>query len=183
MTSVIAAPELMAGSASELARVGSILGAANTMAAIPTTALVTAAADEVLAAIASLFSSHGKQFQALSAQAAAFHAKFVQALNSAGSAYAAAEAANASPLQAVVQTAQSLAVFSLVAAATGRPLVGNGADGAAGTGQAGKAGGWLYGNGGAGGSGAPGLSGGKGGDAGLIGNGGKGGDGRGRHAG
>ena len=177
MTSVIAVPELMAGSASELARVGSILGAANAMAATPTTALVTAAADEVSAAIASLFSSHGKQFQALSAQAAAFHAKFVQALNSAGSAYAAAEAANASPLQAVVQTAQSLAVFSPVAAATGRPLVGNGADGAAGTGQAGKAGGWLYGNGGAGGSGAPGLPGGKGGDAGLIGNGGKGGAG------
>ena len=177
MTFVIAAPEIVAASASELARVGSTLGAANAVAAGPTTALMTAAADEVSAAIASLFSSHGQQFQALSAQAAAFHANFVQALTSAGSAYAAAEAANASPLQAVVQSAQSLAVFSPVAAATGRPLVGNGANGATGTGQAGGAGGWLYGNGGAGGSGATGLPGGKGGDAGLIGNGGKGGAG------
>ena len=77
--------------------------------------------------MATLFARHGQQFQALSAQAAAFHSQFVQALNSAGSAYTAAEAAGASPLQAVVQGAQSLAVFSPVAAATGRSLIGNGA--------------------------------------------------------
>jgi hypothetical protein len=177
MTFVTAAPEMMASSASELARVGSTLGAANAVAVGPTTALMPAGADEVSAAIVSLFSSHGRQFQALSAQAGAYHAKFVQALNSAGSAYAAAEAANASPLAAVVSGAQSLAVFSPVAMATGRPLIGNGANGAAGTGQAGAAGGWLDGNGGSGGSGASGVAGGKGGDAGLIGNGGAGGAG------
>ena len=33
------------------------------------------------AAIAALFSAHGQGFQALGAQAAAFHAQFVQALN------------------------------------------------------------------------------------------------------
>jgi len=177
MTFVNAAPEMVASSASELARVGATLGAANSLAAGQTTTVMRAAADEVSAAIASLFSSHGRQFQALSDRAAAFHARFVQDLSGAGSAYAAAEAANASPLAAVVAGAQSLAVFSPVAAATGRPLVGNGANGAAGTGQAGGSGGWLYGNGGDGGSGAAGLAGGKGGSAGLFGNGGRGGDG------
>ncbi len=52
---------------------------------------------------------------------------------------------------------------------TGRPLFGNGADGAPGTGQAGGDGGWLIGNGGAGGSGATGRAGGAGGSAGLFG--------------
>src|SRR6185369_13493763 len=60
---------------------------------------------------------------------------------------------------------------------SGRPMVGNGADGAPGTGEDGKPGGWLRGNGGNGGSGAPGQNGGKGGDAGLHGNGGAGGTG------
>lgn len=177
MSTVIAAPAMVAASAADLARVGSALSAATALAARPTTAVVTAAADEVSAAIASLFSRHGQRFQALSAHAAAFHANFVQALDGAATAYKAAEAANASPLQAVVRTAQSLALFSPVAAATGRPLVGNGASGTPGTGQAGKAGGWLYGNGGDGGSGAQGQAGGNGGDAGLIGNGGRGGAG------
>jgi hypothetical protein len=114
----------------------------------PTTRIVAAAADEVSAASAAGFSSHARDFHELSSRAAAFHAEFAGAVNSAGSAYAAAEAANVSPLAAVVSGAQSLAVSSPVAAATGRPLVGNGANGAVGTGQAGGDGGWLYGNGG-----------------------------------
>jgi hypothetical protein len=56
---------------------------------------------------------------------------------------------------------------------TGRPLIGNGADGVPGTGQNG--GGWLYRSGGNGGSAGPGQGGGNGGSAGLWGNGGKGG--------
>ena len=48
---------------------------------------------------------------------------------------------------------RSLAIASPVKDLTGRPLVGNGANGTPGTGQAGAPGGWLYGNGGAGGSG------------------------------
>ena len=61
--------------------------------------MVAAAQDEVSVAIESLFSGYGQQYQALSTQAAAFHAQFVQALTSASSSYAAAEAANESPLQ------------------------------------------------------------------------------------
>ena len=72
-----------------------------------------------------------------------FIAEFVQALNSASSSYAAAEAANVSPLAAVRAGLQSLGLFSPVMDLTGRPLFGNGANGAPGTGQAGGAGGWL----------------------------------------
>ena len=164
MSYVIAAPEMMTTAAGDLANIGSSLSEANAAAAAPITAVVASAEDEVSAAIASLFSSHGQQFRALSAQAAAFHDQFVQTLNEAGGRYAATEAANASPLADVVQGAQSLAVFSPVKDLTGRPLIGNGANGAPGTGQAGAPGGWLLGDGGAGGSGAPGA----GGNGGLL---------------
>ena len=100
------------GGGADLAGIGSTISAANAAAATRTTGVLAAAEDEVSAAIASLFSSHGQEFQAISAQAAAFHSQFVQALSGAGSSYAAAEAANASPLQAAVQGTQGLAVFS-----------------------------------------------------------------------
>ena len=61
--------------------------------------MIAAAEDEVSAAIAAQFSCHAQQFQRLSGQAATFHAQFVQAVTRAESAYAAAEAAHASPLQ------------------------------------------------------------------------------------
>ena len=113
-----------------------------TAAAVPsTTGIVPLAADEVSAAITQLFDRYGREFLTLSTRTAAFHAQFVQLLHSAGDAYAAAEAANASPLQALVQGSQAFAVVSPVKDATGRPLFGNGANGAAGTGQAGGNGG------------------------------------------
>ena len=176
MPFVVAAPEMTASAALDLAGIRSMISEANAAAAASTTAVTAAARDEVSAAIASLFSGHGQQFQALSAQATAFHAEFVRALNGAGSAYAAVEAGNVSPLQAVQQDALA-AVNKPTQVLVGRPLVGNGANGAAGTGQAGGDGGILWGNGGNGGSGASGQTGGKGGDAGLFGNGGNGGAG------
>ena len=154
MSLVIATPDVLAAAATDLANIGSTLSEARVAAATPTTGVLAAAEDEVSAAIAAVFSAHSQGFAALGAQAAAFHNQFVQALNGAGSAYAAAEAANASPLQAVVRGAQSLAVFSPVKDLTGRPLVGNGANAAPGTGLNGAPGGWLLGDGGAGGSGA-----------------------------
>ena len=154
MSFVIAAPEVVTAASTDLANIGSTLNAANGAAATQTTGVLAAAEDEVSTAIAALFSGHAQAYQALSAQAAAFHAQFVQALTSAGSSYAAAEAANASPLAAVVQGAQSLAVFSPVKDLTGRPLIGNGANAAPGSGLNGAPGGWLLGSGGAGGSGA-----------------------------
>ncbi|TKD73068.1 PE family protein, partial [Mycobacterium tuberculosis] len=83
-------------------------------------------------------------------------------MTSGGGAYAAAEAAAVSPLLDPINE------FFL--ANTGRPLIGNGANGAPGTGANGGPGGWLIGNGGAGGSGAPGAgAGGNGGAGGLFG--------------
>ena len=127
MSYVAAVPELLASAATDLERIGSSLSATNAAAAAPTTVVVAAAEDEVSAAIASLFSRHAQEFQTLSTQAAAFHSQFSQAVTRAGASYAAAEAANANPLLAVVNASTE--------ALTGRPLIGNGTNGAAGTGQ------------------------------------------------
>ncbi len=155
------------------------MDAAHAAAAVLNTGLLAAGADEVSTATAALFTKYGQAFRALGAQASAFHAQFVQALSGAEGAYVAAEAANASPLQAVVQAAAEIQWFSPWKTLTGRPLVGNGADGKAGTGQAGGNAGWFFGDGGNGGSSGDGQAGGNGGHAGLIaGNGGNGGTGR-----
>jgi hypothetical protein len=174
MTFLIAAPATVAAAATELAGIGSTLAAAHALAAVGTTAVLPAAGDEVSAAIASLFSGYARAYQSLNARAAAFNQRFVQALDGAGSAYAAAEAANASPLQALEADVLGL-INAPTNAMLGRPLIGDGADGAPGTGQNGGPGGLLAGNGGNGGSGLPGKPGGRGGDAGLFGNGGRGG--------
>jgi len=81
MSYVVAVPEFVSSAASNLSNIGSGLNAANAAAAVPTTAVVAAAEDEVSAAIASLFSGHGQAYQALSAEAAAFHGQFVRALS------------------------------------------------------------------------------------------------------
>lgn len=125
MSFVIAAPDLVAMATEDLAGIGASLTAANAAAAVPTSGLLAAAGDEVSAAIAALFSSHGQQYQAMSAQAAAFHARFVQALAGAMGAYAAAEAANASPLQTLEQGLLG-AINAPAAALSGRPFIGNG---------------------------------------------------------
>ncbi len=98
MSYVVALPEMMSAAATDVASIGSVVATANQAVADTTTGVLAAAEDEVSAAIAALFSAHGRGYQALSAQAAAFHAEFVQALTGASSTYAAAEAANASPL-------------------------------------------------------------------------------------
>lgn len=190
MSFVIASPEALLAAATDLAAIRSTIRAANAAAAVPTTGALAPAADEVSAGIAALFGAQAQSYQAVSAQAAAFHDRFVQLLNAGGGSYASAEIANAQQnlLNAVNAPTQTL---------LGRPLVGDGADGASGpVGQPGGAGGIgaggaggfgavLFGNGGAGGSGAPGGigAGGNGGNALLVGNGGNGGAGTGGAAG
>ncbi len=171
MSFVNVAPQLVSTAAADAARIGSAINTANTAAAA-TTQVLAAAHDEVSTAIAALFGSHGQHYQAISAQVAAYQERFVLALSQASSTYAVAEAASATPLQNVLD-----AINAPVQSLTGRPLIGDGANGIDGTGQAGGNGGWLWGNGGNGGSGAPGQAGGAGGAAGLIGNGGAGGAG------
>ena len=99
MSYVIAAPEMLAAAAADVAGIGSSLSEANAAAATPTTGVLAAAEDEVSAAIAALFSAHSQGFQAVSAQAAAFHAQFVQTLKSSAGSYASAEAANLAALE------------------------------------------------------------------------------------
>ena len=100
MTYVIAAPEIVAAAASDLTTLGSTLNGATTAAAPPTTGVLAAGADEVSEAVANLFRTHAKSYQALSARRRPFIEQFVQALKAGAGAYAGAEAANVSPLQA-----------------------------------------------------------------------------------
>lgn len=146
MSFVIATPEMVAAAAADLANIGSTVSAANATAAAPTIGMLAAGADEVSAAIAALFGAHAQAYQKLSAQAAAFHNQFVQALNAGANTYASAEAANVSPLQTLEQD-----LLGVINAPTelllNRPLIGPGADGGTvnGVGQPGQAGGLLFG--------------------------------------
>lgn len=125
MSYVLATPEMVAAAANNLAQIGSTLSAANAAALAPTTGVLAAGADEVSAAVASLFSGHAQAYQTLGTQAAAFHERFIQALSTAAGAYGSAEAANASPLQQALNVINAPTQTLL-----GRPLIGNGTNGA-----------------------------------------------------
>jgi hypothetical protein len=97
MSFVIAAPELI--TSADLSNIGSNVSAAHTAAAAPTVAVVPAAADEVSASVAHLFSQHAANYHAMAAQAAAFNDQFVQHLTAGAFSYASIEASIASFLQ------------------------------------------------------------------------------------
>ncbi|AMC50255.1 PE-PGRS family protein PE_PGRS27 [Mycobacterium tuberculosis variant bovis BCG] len=147
MSLVIVAPETVAAAALDVARIGSSIGVANSAAAGSTTSVLAAGADEVSAAIATLFGSHAREYQAISTQVAAFHDRFAQTLSAAVGSYVSAEATNAAPLATLEHNVLN-ALNAPTQALLGRPLIGDGAAGAPGTGQAGGAGGILWGNGG-----------------------------------
>jgi len=145
-------PDVIASAATDLTSIGSTVGAADAAAAASTTQVLAAGADEVSTAIAALFGAQARGYQAVSAQAAAFHQQFVQAMRAGGNAYAAAEAANASPLQTLQQDVMG-AINAPTEALFARPLIGNGTN-ATTPGGNGGAGGILWGNGGNGAAGA-----------------------------
>jgi hypothetical protein len=162
-------PQLLTEAATNLSGIGSSLTAASSAAALPTTGVLAAGADEVSAAMAGVFGAHARQYQAMSAQAANLHEQFVQAMGSAGNAYAGAESANASPMQGASGTTPS-AVNTQARGLLGSPMcIGGGPV----LGQAGATARPGY-RGGAG-AGAPGRVGGYGGAGGPIGRGGAGG--------
>lgn len=174
MSFILVGPAHFLSAAGDLTAIGVALDQASSAAAAQTTALAAAGADEVSAAVALLFGAHGRSYQALNAQAALFHDRFVQTLLGAANSYAGAEAANAA--QTVQQDALDL-INAPARALLGRPLIGNGTNGTAASPDGGP-GGLLYGNGGNGYSPTtPGGLAGNGGAAGLIGNGGAGGAG------
>ncbi|WP_277396049.1 PE family protein [Mycobacterium camsae] len=96
---VVTAPATLAQAAADLLGIGSGLRTANAVVADPISEVAAAGADEVSAFIAALFSGHADSYRQLSAQMAAYHDNFVETLRGCGCAYAAAEDANASPLQ------------------------------------------------------------------------------------
>ena len=94
MTVLVVTPELLTSAAADVQGIGSVLQAAHMAAAVPTTGLLTAGADEVSAAITSLFNNHAQLYQQMAAQAHAFHTHFAQLLGNAGPIYQALEQAN-----------------------------------------------------------------------------------------
>ena len=124
MSLLVAAPQLLADAASDLAGLGLTISTANATAAAPTTGLLPAAADEISTEIATLFSAHGQGFQRLSAQVAAFHEHFVQSLNAGANAYATAEASAVQTLlNAVNAPAQAVLGHPIKAGINAGPVV------------------------------------------------------------
>jgi hypothetical protein len=100
---------MLAAAAADVAAVGSTVSAAHMAAAAPTVAVLPAAADEVSAGVAQVFSRAAQEFQGLAGQAVAFNQTFVQHLTAGAGSYAAAEAANAASLQPLTASAGSAA--------------------------------------------------------------------------
>ncbi|OBI56682.1 PE family protein [Mycobacterium sp. E787] len=94
MSFVTVVPEFVGQAAGQLENIGSALTAAHAASVRPTTNLVAAAGDEVSAGIASLFSSHAREYQAFNAQAAAFHTEFTNLLRTGAASYLGTEITN-----------------------------------------------------------------------------------------
>lgn len=95
---VFAQPPALAAAATELSGIGTAIGEAAAAAATPTTALMTAAADEVSTAIANFFGGYGRQFQSINATLGSLYEGLVANLNSTVDYYVNAEAINTAQL-------------------------------------------------------------------------------------
>lgn len=101
MSYVSVAPDSMMVAAADLENMASALDQAHKLAAPATVALRPAAADEVSASIAQLFSQHAQDYQAVAREATASQQQFVQNLTASASLYASAEDVSASLLRAL----------------------------------------------------------------------------------
>ncbi|MDT5258670.1 MAG: hypothetical protein QOD10_3750 [Mycobacterium sp.] len=122
MSHLFTAPETLASTAADVEGIGSAITMAGSNASGPTTGLLAAAEDEVSAAVANLFGVYGKEYQAALSKAATFHNQFAQALAAAGSAYAEAEAANATLIGGGGGSSGFSVQTSTVQSASGDPL-------------------------------------------------------------
>ncbi len=141
MSYVFATPEWVAAAATDLASIGTSINAASAAAAMPTSAVMAAGADDVSAVIAALFGAHAQAYQQLSAQAALFHEQFVQLMTAGAAQYAGAEAANAVPMQQTATPSSEPAV----AAAAAQSMNTGGANRAIAAAGAARSGGSLFG--------------------------------------
>ncbi len=119
MSFVSVTAELIEGAAQDLAGIRSSLREAVAAATVPTTGVAAAAEDEVSIALASLFGNFGQEFQAMSAQAQAFHAEFVSLMNAGAGAYVSAEAANVEQTLLGAATASPAAPAAFLNGVTG----------------------------------------------------------------
>jgi hypothetical protein len=102
MSFVLVAPDALLSVAADLAQIGSAVSVGNLAAAIPTTEVAAAGADEVSAAIAALFGAHAGEYQAAAAQAATYYERFVSTLSGAAASYAGAEVTVAASMRGVL---------------------------------------------------------------------------------
>lgn len=84
-------PQQLVDAAGELENLGIHVEETTFAAAGPTTSILSAGTDQVSAAIAELFSSHGQWYQNLAAQAQQFHTAFTRTMAAAGDSYYNAE--------------------------------------------------------------------------------------------
>ena len=137
MSFMFVTPGLIEDAAQDLTAIHSSLAEATTAVAGPTTGIAAAAQDEVSVAMASLFGGVGQEFQALSAQAQAFHAEFVNLMNAGAGAYVAAEgAAGQTLMSAAAAPAQALLGGSVIGGGQVLGNIGQSLGGAVAGGQA-----------------------------------------------
>jgi hypothetical protein len=94
MSFVITQPEALLYAAGKLETLRSALAAESAAPAPPTTAIAPAAADEISALQAALFTAYGELYQSVNAQAATVHQQFERTLGASANSYQATEAAN-----------------------------------------------------------------------------------------
>lgn len=111
MAELFVGPEALTMATENVAGIASGLDTARLAVAAPTTALAAAAADEISVALAELFAGFGLQYQALGAQTNALLQQFGQSIGGAAQAYAAAEAANSSLLEATGFIRRQFAIY------------------------------------------------------------------------
>jgi PE family/Histidine phosphatase superfamily (branch 1) len=124
MSFVLVAPDVLETAATDAAQIGSAVKAGHLAAAISTTELAAAGADEVSAAIAELFGAHAQAYHAAAAQAETHYEQFVRTLSAAAASYAGAEATIAASMQG------ALGEVTAPARLLGGPLYGGAANAA-----------------------------------------------------
>lgn len=105
-------PDELTAAATQLGALGSSMAAQNAAAIAPTTTLAPAAADEVSALQAALFTAYGAFYQQVSVEAQAIHDMFVNTLGISAGTYGTTEALNssaaASPFSEITSSMSSI---------------------------------------------------------------------------
>jgi len=94
MAHVSVVPDVLTAAAADVEKIRADLVVAHLASAPSTVAVMPAAADEVSASIAHLFSEHAQDYRAVAGQAAAYQQQFVENLRTGAYSYAGAESVN-----------------------------------------------------------------------------------------